>query len=173
MNTKDFIERGQVTHKENYDFSKSNYVNPKTKITIICPEHGEFSILPYNFLKGQGCPVCRYIKSSSHLRNNIDDFVKKAREIHGDKYDDSRVDCKNTKIKVCIICPEHGEFWQTPEKHINCKQGCPKCRGYYRTTDEFIELLKSRFKEEISGEKTEYKVANIEVCVTLKKHGGL
>lgn len=58
MNTKDFIERGQVTHKENYDFSKSNYVNPKTKITIICPEHGEFSMLPYNFLKGQGCPVC-------------------------------------------------------------------------------------------------------------------
>ena len=78
MNTKDFIERGQVTHKENYDFSKSNYINPKTKITIICPEHGEFSMLPYNFLKGQGCPVCRDIKSSSHLRNNIDDFVKKA-----------------------------------------------------------------------------------------------
>lgn len=171
MNTKDFIEIGQVTHKENYDFSKSNYVNPKTKITIICPEHGEFSILPYNFLKGQGCPVCRYIKSSSHLRNNIDDFVKKAREIHGDKYDYSKVDYKNTKTKVCIICPEYGEFWQTPEKHINCKQGCPKCRGYYRTTDEFIELLEHKFKEELTFEKTEYKGSNIKVCVTCKKHG--
>lgn len=171
MNTKDFIERGQVTHKENYDFSKSNYVNPKTKIIIICPEHGEFSMLPYNFLKGQGCPVCRYIKSSSHLRNNIDDFVKKAQEVHGNKYDYSKVDYKNTKTKVCIICPEHGEFWQTPEKHINCRQGCPKCRGYYRTTDEFIELLEQRFKEELTFEKTEYKGSKIKVCVTCKKHG--
>lgn len=127
MNTKDFIERGQVTHKENYDFSKSNYVNPKTKIIIICPEHGEFSMLPYNFLKGQGCPVCRYIKSSSHLRNNIDDFVKKAQEVHGNKYDYSKVDYKNTKTKVCIICPEHGEFWQTPCAHMQ-GQGCPQCK---------------------------------------------
>jgi hypothetical protein len=127
MNTKDFIERGQVTHKENYDFSKSNYINSKTKITIICPEHGEFSMLPYNFLKGQGCPVCRYIKSSSHLRNNIDDFVKKAQEVHGNKYDYSKVDYKNTKTKVCIICPEHGEFWQTPCAHMQ-GQGCPQCK---------------------------------------------
>lgn len=171
MNTKEFIERGQVTHKEKYDYSKSNYADPKTKITIICTEHGEFSMLPYNFLKGQGCPVCRYIKSSSHLRSNNDDFIKKAKEIHEDKYDYSKVNYKNTKTKVCIVCPEHGEFWQTPEKHIKCKQGCPKCRGYYRTTDEFVEMVKQRFKDEFTFEKTEYKGSKIKACITCKKHG--
>ena len=69
MNTKDFIERGQVTHKENYDFSKSNYVNPKTKITIICPEHGEFCQTPCAHMKGQGCPQCKMSHSENKFAN--------------------------------------------------------------------------------------------------------
>ena len=171
MNTEEFIKKGRINHNEIYDFSKTKYINPKVKITIICPEHGEFSMLPYNFLKGQGCPKCRYIKSSSHLRNKIDDFIKKAKEVHGDKYDYRKVVYVNSKTKVCIICPEHGEFWQTPEKHINRKQGCPKCRGFNRTTDEFIELAKQKFKDGLTFEKTEYKGSNKKLCITCKKHG--
>lgn len=100
-----------------------------------------------------------------------EDFIQKAKVVHGDKYDYSKVIYANNKTKVCIICPDHGEFWQTPDKHVNSKQGCPKCRGFYRTTDEFIELAKRRFKEELTFEKTEYKGSNIKVCVTCKRHG--
>lgn len=171
MNTEEFIKRGQATHKETYDFSKSQYINPKIKITVICPEHGEFSILPYNFLKGQGCPNCRYIKSSSHLRTKLGDFIEKARRIHGNKYDYSKVEYKNNKTKVCIICPEHGEFWQTPDKHINCKQGCPKCKGYYRTTEDFIRLYKEKYGDKYSFVKSIYKDSHTKMCVTCKKHG--
>ena len=53
-------------------------------------------------------------------------FLKRAREIHGDKYDYSKVEYINNRTKICIICPEHGEFWQTPHDHLDkCK--CPKC----------------------------------------------
>lgn len=45
----------------------------------------------------------------------------------GDRYDYSKVEYVNAKTKVCIICPEHGEFWQTPNGHLNGK-GCPKCK---------------------------------------------
>lgn len=72
----------------------------------------------------------------------LEEFIKRARAVHGDKYNYSKVNYVTNKVKVCIICPQHGEFWQTPDKHINRKQGCPKCRGYYRTNEEFIALLK-------------------------------
>jgi hypothetical protein len=43
-----------------------------------------------------------------------EEFIEKARLKHGDKYDYSKVDYQGSKVKVCIICPKHGEFWQRP-----------------------------------------------------------
>ena len=57
---------------------------------------------------------------------NADDFIKKAQNIHGLKYDYSKVEYKNAKDKVCLICLKHGEFWQTPNDHLSGK-GCPSC----------------------------------------------
>lgn len=55
-----------------------------------------------------------------------EEFIAKARHIHGDKYDYSKVEYKGMHTKVCIICPEHGEFWQTPHHHLKgC--GCELC----------------------------------------------
>lgn len=53
-------------------------------------------------------------------------FIKKGRLTHNDKYDYSKVTYVNVATRVCIICPEHGEFWQTPDKHVR-GGGCPKC----------------------------------------------
>lgn len=58
---------------------------------------------------------------------NLDEFIKEARQVHGDDYDYSLVEYKNCKEKVRIVCPKHGEFWQTPEKHLKRRQGCPGC----------------------------------------------
>ena len=54
------------------------------------------------------------------------DFVKNARKKHGDKYDYSKVNYINNRIKVIIICPIHGEFLQKPNGHLN-GQGCFEC----------------------------------------------
>ena len=53
-------------------------------------------------------------------------FIEKAKKVHGDKYDYSKVEYVNAKTKVCIICPKHGEFWQTPNTHLSGK-GCIHC----------------------------------------------
>lgn len=53
-----FIEDAQKVHGNKYDYSKVNYVNSNTKVTITCPIHGDFEQLPLNHLKGQGCPKC-------------------------------------------------------------------------------------------------------------------
>lgn len=64
-----------------------------------------------------------------------EEFIKRAQEVHGDRYDYSMVEYVNNQTKVCIICREHGEFWQSPQKHL-VGQGCEKC---------FRESLKKRF----------------------------
>ena len=56
------------------------------------------------------------------------DFISKSNQVHNNKYDYSKVEYINTTTKVCIICPEHGEFWQTPKAHMN-GQGCPSCKS--------------------------------------------
>lgn len=57
-----------------------------------------------------------------------EEFVRRAKKVHGDKYDYSKTVYVNQKTKVCIICPVHGEFWQIPDDHMR-GVGCRKC-GY-------------------------------------------
>ncbi len=73
------------------------------------------------------------------------EFIKKAREVHGDKYDYSKVEYVDSRTKVCIICPEHGEFWQKPNIHLQ-KKGCLKC-GRQRTA-RFHSKSKEQFLQD-------------------------
>jgi rubrerythrin len=119
----DFIRSARKVHGDKYDYSKVVYKNNKTDVCIICPIHGEFYQTPNSHLKGRGCPICGGTKKSTK-----EDFIIKAKQVHGDKYDYSKVVYVNNQIKVCIICPIHGEFYQTPKNHLS-GQGCPKCSG--------------------------------------------
>lgn len=75
--------------------------------------------------------------------------IEKFKQVHGDLYDYSLVEYKNSKEKVIIICREHGEFLQSPGKHIHGKNGCPSCgrlktqASSTYTQDEILH----RFKE--------------------------
>ena len=119
---KEFEYRGNCIHGGMYDYSKTEYVNVKTKVCIICPEHGEFWQIPSNHLRGHGCPTC--------IVGTIEDRVRlwkdKSNIIHNNTYNYSKVCCVKDKDKVCIICREHGDFWQRPDAHLR-GQGCPTC----------------------------------------------
>ena len=60
------------------------------------------------------------------------EFIKRAKRFHGNKYDYSKVKYIKSNIKVCIICPKHGEFWVSPNDHIHKLSGCAKCSGVNR-----------------------------------------
>ena len=97
-------------------------MNCKTKVCIICPIHGEFWQRPDLHLIGKGCLLC----ANDKKRNNTEEFIEKAKLIHGNKYDYSKVNYIDSKTKVCIICPIHGEFWQNTSSHLRgC--GCKSC----------------------------------------------
>ena len=105
-----------------------------------------------------------------------DEFVAKARETHGDKYDYSKVEYVKSHNKVIIICPKHGEFSQTPNKHLD-NRGCPDCgveRGAERrrkTQEEFIKEAAVVHKDKYSYEKTNYVGDAEPVTIICPTHG--
>lgn len=77
---------------------------------------------------------------------NFKKWLADAKKIHGDKYDYSKVEYINARTKVCIVCPIHGEFWQTPSNHLQ-GQGCPICTSNSKLENELRKFLT---KENIS-----------------------
>ena len=124
--TINFIEEAKKVHGDKYDYSKVEYINNSTKVCIICPTHGEFWQIPYDHIKGCECLKCGIENARKKRAKTTEHFITEARLIHGDKYDYSRVKYINNSTKVCIICPVHGEFWQTPQTHLK-NRGCPIC----------------------------------------------
>ena len=175
--TEKFIEKANKIHNNKYDYSKVQYINNETKVCIICPKHGEFWQEPKNHLNGQGCPKCKSEKNKERCNKGIEQFIKEAKEIHGDKYDYSKVNYINTNEKVCIICPEHGEFWQTPSSHINQKRGCPVCGrkssniAKMLTNKEFIEKATLIHNGRYSYEKINYQGYEIPIEINCPVHG--
>lgn len=122
-NQAEFIEKAKLIHGDKYDYSLVDYVKSSQNVIIICPIHGEFQQTPNHHLRGSGCKQCGRVRT----RNSVEDFVEKARAVHGNKYDYSKVEYTSVHNKVTIICPIHGEFQQTPHSHVTNKQGCPVC----------------------------------------------
>ena len=171
MNTEEFINKANKVHNGKYDYSKVEYVNAKTKICIICPEHGEFWQTPNNHLSGKGCALCAN-ENKLHLYNKSNDkFISEAQMIHYDKYDYSKVEYVNAYTKVCIICPIHGEFWQTPHNHLQ-GQGCPKCSPTLKLNkDVFIENSNKKHNGKYDYSKVKYINNRTKVCIICTEHG--
>lgn len=131
LTTQEFINKSNLIYNNRYTYNKTNYVNNKTLVVITCPIHGDFLQTPRQHLKGNGCPRC----NGSKMIN--EDFIIKAKKIHGNKYDYSKVEYKGNLIPVEIVCSKHGSFYQTPHEHLDgC--GCPRCS--INTSNNEIEL---------------------------------
>ncbi len=111
--TDQFINDSRKVHGDKYNYSLSDYKQAHKKIKIICSDHGIFEQKPNNHLNGQNCPKC----TNNNFKSSTEEFIIKAKEIHGNKYDYSLVDYKNNKSNVKIICD--GEIYeQSPKSHL-------------------------------------------------------
>ena len=166
-----FIDEAKELHGNKYDYSKVEYVNSKTKVCIICPEHGEFLQTPNNHLKGSGCPKCHFKKLGDERKIGNKDLIERAIKIHGNKYDYSKVEYVNNRTKVCIKCPKHGEFFITPDSHLYQKSGCPKCSGQYMDREYFIECANRIHNNKYDYSKVKYVNNRTKVCIICHEHG--
>jgi very-short-patch-repair endonuclease len=163
----EFISKAIKIHGNRYDYSKVEYINARTKITIVCKEHGEFYQRPDNHLSNYNCQKC-----SKNFKLYTTSFIERAKEIHGDKYDYSQVNYINANIPVTIICREHGEFNQIPDFHINRKCNCPKCHISYKSdTTNFIKKANKLHKNKYDYSKVDYINNYTHVIIICPKHG--
>ena len=140
LTKEEFIEKAKKVHGDLYDYSKVDYINNNAPIMIICKKHGKFEQLPYHHLMGNGCPICKAEKIGDKHRLTKEEFIEKANNIHGDKYDYSKVEYINNITPITIICKKHGEFKQLPIYHLS-GNGCPKCNASH-LEEEITALLK-------------------------------
>lgn len=168
LNTEIFIQRARQVHGNKYDYSKVDYKGIKKDVIIICPIHGEFKQRADRHLEGKGCVKCGHIKGGLKRTMSQDDFIAKAKAIHGDKYDYSKVNFTNVDTKVCIICPKHGEFWQVPANHL---RGC-RCRNCnYGDTESFIKEASIIHNNKYDYSQVEYVDSKTPVTIICPIHG--
>jgi hypothetical protein len=173
MTLEEVIESFEAKHGNKYDYSKVTYINNNTKVTIICPEHDEFEQTPSKHLDSYGCRDCAKAlkKNNGGSRLTTAIFIARSKEKHGDKYDYSNVNYKQSNEKVTIICPEHGEFKQRAALHFKGSK-CPKCAGVGSyTTEECIGKFKEVHGDLYDYSKVVYKGNKTYVTITCSEHG--
>ena len=163
--TEQFIKESKEVHGDVYDYSLVNYIHSKTKVNIICKEHGTFLQTPNMHLQGQRCFYC------TRNRKTTEQFIKESKEVHGDLYDYSLVEYVNCFTKVIIICKEHGQFVQDPSNHLEGK-GCSSCSGTKKkTSEEFISEVRKIHNNKYDYSKTIYTNTLTKVMIVCKEHG--
>jgi protein-arginine kinase activator protein McsA len=122
-----FVKKANFIHGNKYNYSLANYTNNVTKIKIVCSIHGEFEQTPREHMQGNGCQRCGNILRAKSKTSHTIKFIEKANKTHNAKYDYSLTNYIDSKSKVIIICPIHGNFEQIPNTHLN-GAGCPNCK---------------------------------------------
>lgn len=164
----EFIHDANIKHNFKYNYDNINYINTHNKIEIICgiDGHGMFLQTPHDHLRGNGCPVCNLHK----LKTN-EQFIKDANITHQNKYDYSKTNYINVKLKIDIICPitNHGLFSQTPNSHLR-GAGCPKCAGKL-SFEEFETLAYYKHKNKYKYYKCNFINLTTKTKITCLIHG--
>lgn len=171
-----FIEQARKVHGDKYGYSKVVYRSTFDKVTITCPTHGDFEQTPSSHLAGYGCYWCGRESQSVKIKNTQADIIRRAKEVHGDKYDYSKVVYKGIHKKIIINCPKHGDFLQTPNTHLQ-GHGCPECGNeewldkVTSTTEDFIERARDMHGNEYDYSLVDYVNQTTKVKIICKKHG--
>jgi hypothetical protein len=159
----EFLFRSKNIHGDKYNYDYMNYVTCRTKVKILCNKcNNIFEQMPQSHLEGCGCKSC----SIDKRRLTKEEFIIKAKNIHGNEYDYSLVGYINNVTKVKIICNGcENIFEQTPSSHMTGR-GCPSCSIDKRrlTKEEFIIKAKN-----VHGNKYDYGLVEYVTNVTKVK----
>lgn len=171
-----YIASVKITHRDFYDYSKTQYTQTNKKILIICKLHGEFWQRADHHKRGSKCPKCAAKQIAEKNTKDLNEFVNQCASIYGDFYNYEKVVYKNCRTRINIHCPIHGEFVQTPTDHISgC--GCPKC-GVERIKDikrkplsDVISMANIKHKNYYDYSLVKYINNSGKVEIICPKHG--
>jgi len=165
----DFLKKAYEVHGR-YQYNLENYISRKSKIEIICPDHGSFIQDVNNHLTGSGCPKCANELNRKSKEKPRGIYIKKAQEIHGDKY--SYPENIRAREYINIKCPTHGEFKQKTFSHL-LGSGCPECAIEDRksTIEEFINRSQKIHVDKYDYSKGVYIGYQEKIEIICPEHG--
>lgn len=166
-----FLEQVKNIHGDKYDYSLVEYKSSKDKVKILCNKHGVFESTPTNLLSGRGCSSCGRESRIEKRKFNLDVFLDRAKSVHGNKFDYSKVNYINSQTKVNIICPVHGEFQQIPNDHY--RYGCNSCASDARVVpkSEFFSKLVKVHSWRYSYDSDTYTNSDGHIRIFCEHHG--
>ena len=136
---KEFVKKANKVWNNKYDYSKTVYKGYGVPINIICPEHGEFSQLCTNHLKREcGCLECQGKPKDFEKISSTEVLLKKAKAKYGDFFDYSKTEFINSRTKIIVTCPNHGDFQTLPRQFLLNDFGCPLCNDHSRSHGEVV-----------------------------------
>ena len=165
LTTDEFVNRCKNIYGNQYIYDKTVYINNRSNVFIECKKHGIFEKNARALLQGAGCKKCNtkwnnYVKSR---RMTTEEFVKKATERHEGFYSYEKSKYVNSRTKLTITCPIHGDFKQNAGGHLE-GYGCQTCadskHGDYRPW--FIKTYFDKFPEKKNIPATLYMLYNKE-----------
>lgn len=127
-----FLEKVRLKHGDKYDYSliTSGHIHGnKSKIPVKCNKCKNIWTprIDQHMNVGSDCPTC-----SGNSPWTLDRFLKRAYEIHGNKYSYLNIissDIINSCSRIPIKCNKCNHIWHpNVNMHINTRSGCPKCK---------------------------------------------
>ena len=183
LGPEEILSRLIEAHGDKYEFDIPPNVRTTTKISYKCEIHGKKYGLVTNLLAGKGCRECGRIAAVQKRSITTEQWIEKARKVHGQKYDYSKTKYLNAKVKVIVTCPDHGDFEINPSNHIqpSLKRGCKGCSGgkfsnwdnaqKRLSQDSFIKRVSYAAPLNLDFSKAIYRGLKKTVTVVCKLHG--
>jgi hypothetical protein len=169
LTQEDFIEKSIDVHGFKYNYDKVKFVNTTTPVTITCPIHGDWDTKPItHYHNGSKCPKC----APFDRRLSTDEFIDKARQVHGNKYGYDKVVLDTIQATVEIKCPTHGYFKQPARAHL-AGHNCKKCGilSTKNTLEEFITTANKIHGNTYDYSRAVYVNSKTKLTVVCKYHG--
>jgi len=159
-----FVSRCNKAHGTTYILDKTSYKGTDTLITVTCRKHGEFEIMPNNFLRGKGCQLCGNEQRGISNRLSQDEFIKSVRSANNLYESSNKTVYCGSNYKVVFNCKNHGEFTAKPVTLLAGK-GCPTCKKYgYKVNCKgslYVLLLGELVKIGITNRKVAARLSHI------------
>ena len=171
--TETFLAKAKEVWGDRWDYAKTEYTGAHDKVVLTCKEHGDFQQLPSTCLRGSvGCSPCY----SRAISSSTQEFITRAREKWGDRWDYSQVDYRGANSTVVIVCKEHGAFMHRAISHLIGYVGCKKCRSLAKqgpryTNSQFLSKAREVWGDRWDYSQTEYEGMANRITVSCREHG--
>ena len=178
MSFADFKAKALQLHPTGFTYNEpAEWLGISHPIEIICDQHGPFRQKPSLHLNGAGCKGCKSSVNGVKCRLTPEAYLLKCQEVHGSRYDLSRVAYIKMNDPVEVVCADHGSFFPRARNFVYRGAGCPRCahetNGLKKRKpfDSYVSRLRDIYGDTIEYISLDYTERITKINASCKAHG--